>query len=163
MCYCRSVEERLNWVERRARREQNLSQAVEAWESVRTAIGNCCESFNEIYSDIGEIRYKTENGHRVRVQITFNTPQRLTRNVSFEFSKTDKEITCTVDGGAAKKFNIVADETHAFLQHPPTKEEISPDRLTEIALENAFFKLPAAPGPAPRRIRNFHQAQSDLE
>lgn len=154
------MSESLNWVERRARRESNLSQAVEVWESVRTAISDCCESFNENYPHIGQVKHQPENGRRVRVIVTFNAPQRVSRNIAIEFSKGDKDsvITCTVDGGAAKKFSILADENHAFLKY--ANQEISPDRLTEIALEDALFKLPSPPSPR-RNTRSFAQTQSD--
>jgi|SRR5579862_713051 len=153
------MAETLNWVERRARCQHNLSRhAVEVWESARTAIDNCCASFNQHFSELAHVKNQTENGHRVRVIITFGMHPRATRNVAIEFSGSD--VTVTVDGGAAKRFEIAADENHAFLKYG--QEEISADKFTELALDNAFFRLPPAPGPS-RSTRSFAQRQSDYE
>lgn len=131
------MSDTMNWIERRARKEQNLSQSVEIWESVRTAIHNCCTSFNKHYEKLAQLNKITENGHRVRVTIIFSHLPKQPINVSFEFSERDNGITTTVDGAAARRFKIAADENHAFLQHG--QEEISADKLTELVLEGPMF------------------------
>lgn len=148
----------LNWVDRRALREDNLTQhAVDVWELVRTAIGNCCTSFRTRFPNMAEeVKNKTENGHRILVEITFKTPTgRRCRHVSIEFSKTENLITTTTDGEAAKRFPISADESHTFLKNG--QSEISADELTKIALEDAFFKPPSPPDQftPPRIVGTF--------
>ena len=129
----------LNWIERGAKRERMLSQhGTDVWESVRTAIDNCVKSAEECYGDKVAVSKTTKNGHRLRVSVAHRI-NGLRKTVSVEFEQ-GKEIVVTQDGGSANRFHIMADEEHAFLSYQ--HQEITPDRFTELALEDALFKTP---------------------
>lgn len=125
-----------NWIELRALQERSLRQrAPEVWESIQTAIDDCCTSFNRHYRRIARARSTVPGRGWVVVEIAFPVNQQC--RVSIEFSELAKTVTCTVDRQRSFVFNILADENHAYIQY--LDKEISADELTEIALEKVFF------------------------
>jgi len=131
-----------NWVERIALRNQHLANAEDLWQSARTAIDNCCNSYRQHFAGTAQVTNQAENGHRIVVAIHFH----LTgwgRHVSIEFGRDAKNaigITVTVDDKPAKLFQILADADHAFISFQD--KEISADEFSRLALEDALFKSP---------------------
>jgi len=144
-----------NWVECRALREQYQANAADVWQSARTAIDNCCNSYRQHFGGTAQVINQAENGHRVLIGIHFHQTGRG-RQVSIEFGRDEKnipKISVTVDDKAAKIFQITADEHHAFISFQG--KEISADEFSRLALEDALFKLPEpkkweSQGPPPR-------------
>lgn len=129
-----------NWVERRALREQHIRNADEVWQSARTAIDNCCNSFRQHFAGFARVTNQPQNGHRIVVGIHFPITGRG-RNVSIGFGNDDKGIpiiNVTVDDQAVRLFPIMADENHAYISFQG--KEISGDEFSRLALEEALFK-----------------------
>jgi hypothetical protein len=129
-----------NWVERRALREQHIRNSAEVWQSARTAIDNCCNSFKLHFTDIANVTSQPQNGHRIVVGIHFPSTG-WGRNVSIEFGNDNKgapRINVTVDDQAAKLFPIMANEEHAYISFGG--KEVSFDEFSRLTLEEAFFK-----------------------
>lgn len=132
-----------NWVERRARREKNLKDTPAAWEAVRTAIDNCCNSYRANFSSIAEVSNQPENGHRILITVRFVVMPAIPRRISIEFARRENKIRATIDDGAAKVFDIDADTERPFISF--RSKEISPDELTREVLEKALFEPPQLP------------------
>jgi hypothetical protein len=129
-----------NWVERRALRENYLQNASSVWQTVRSAIDECCTSFRERFAVLARVHNQEQNGHRVLIEVRFSFSPNTPRQISVGFFDTDKEIRVTIDGSKAAVFPIDADENHAFITFQG--KEIDADEFTRVALEKALFEPP---------------------
>jgi recombination DNA repair RAD52 pathway protein len=127
----------LDWVQRRAMRERNLSKdAPDVWQEVLTAIDNCCRSFREWYAVSAKLEKKIQNGHRIVIKVTRNNPP-STMHVQIDFDETVPCIWAARDARSPAQFLVDADEHSSFLKY--NGERISVDDFSEIALKDALF------------------------
>jgi hypothetical protein len=138
-----------NWVERRAKREKNLTNgASQLWEDAAKAIKACCESFSSHYransiSVQGEIREgwlmitvarADGRGTEAQIQFSFNNEPRPCIRVK---KITPQTTAYSSAGEVNQEFWIGSDEDHAFIEHQGGI--ISSDKLSEEALKDVFF------------------------
>ena len=138
-----------NWVDKKAHRESILRDRADGvWQDARSAIQDCCESARKHYGKA--IEDITENGHRIRLTISFPDPNRgphdVKRVVLVRFVSSAPCIEVTIDDSASKKFTIDADGEHAYILGD--SKEITVDEFSRIALQEALFK-------SPERIMQF--------
>ena len=141
----------MNWVDRQMAKEGHMQAGPrEIWQKVLTAIDDACNSFQKS-RQIPEITRNTENGHAIVVTVDFPPKPYPGTNgipcaniVRVVFDERQRRITSTLNEGASNQFNIEADENGCYINYRVT-EKISPDRLSEIALSDAFFKEPPDP------------------
>jgi len=133
-----------NWVERRFRKENNLTQAEELWQAVVTAIHNACTSFSAHYAELAGVQLSPQNGHRLRITVTYTSNRPMVYQnqnqtiVQIAFDPNKPCITVTAGGNPVKEFLIEADENHCFLK--VSGSEVSPDECSKRALEDVLFK-----------------------
>jgi len=132
-----------NWVELRAKRDEHLRGSRLVWESARTAISDCCESFRANFSGFAQVVNTPQNGNRILITVRFTYFPNYPRQISVEFTENQNKISVTVDGGSAKTFEIDADEKHAFISYQ--NREIDANEFTKIALEKPLFEPPKPP------------------
>ena len=148
-------DEQPNWVERRVNRSRILAeQSEDIWQTVRAAIQDACNSFQHHFGQpsVAEkaLTCVPENSHRLLVSNTIQ-PDRIKnfhttkRTILIEFDEDEFIVRATVDRRTPVSFSIVADDTHAFLIHH--KEEITPDRLSQLVLEEFLFSKPERTTP----------------
>lgn len=129
-----------NWIDRRALIEQNLRTAKVVWQSAKSAIDECCESYRTNFIGLAQLMNAEQNGHRILLSLRFFQQPNNPRQVSILFSEPEKEIRVTIDGGKAAVFPIHADDKHAFISYQD--KELTPDQFTQVALEEALFDPP---------------------
>ena len=136
-----------NWVERRAAREAILDRcSKDAWNDMRAAIQDACETYNENYALNQEQRVVCilENGKRVRIRKTvaisgadFTAKRPVDIVVSFD--EETPSIIVTGDGPVpSNTFSIVSNETSVQIgsrEHP-----IDPDEVSRRILEPLLFE-----------------------
>lgn len=125
-----------NWVERRALREEHLRNASFLWQSVKSAIDECCNSYRENFSGLAQVQNQEQNGHRMLI-IVRRISGGNSRQISVAFSDQDKLIRVTVDGQRAEASPIDADELHSFIKRD--EKEITPEEFTQVVLEEHLF------------------------
>jgi hypothetical protein len=139
----------MNWVEKKAATERNLSQdGLGIWNEVRSAIQDACESWKEHYAPSGSQgpTITLENGTRMRVEPPriiwmkatlppFHDPTRL-EYVLIYLDKDVPAIKWTDDTGG-HEVKIMADENKAFLSG-----NITADDLSKRILEHLLFQRP---------------------
>jgi len=128
------------WVEHRAMKRQNLRQAADVWQSVRTAVDHCCSDFRAYFADLGTVTSQVESSHRVWLEIQALAGWK--RQVAIEFDESGPRIVVAIDQLEPKTFKIEADESHPYLSHEG--QEINADGFTHLALEEALFEAPKA-------------------
>jgi hypothetical protein len=132
----------LNWIERRALREEHLRNASTVWQAVKSSIDECCNSFRQKFIGVARLSNKEQNGHRIFIEVRPTYEPNNPRQISIKFEDDEeKQITVTVGGGRAMIFSIDADDSHAFIKYG--NEEISADEFTRHALEEALFESPS--------------------
>ena len=123
-------------------------QAPEAWNSIRGAVQDACESYNAHYSsDVNTtVKCKLENGHRIVVS-RFMPANRVTtfqdRNpqIVIEYDSQSTTVTVAYDQPAGSQtFRISADDQGVFIVD--SKSRITADRLSEKVLKDLFFSPP---------------------
>ncbi len=137
----------MNWVERRWKREQNLSTGAPAiWQAVATSIDNACQSLKEHYSGTADITCTVQNGHRIHVKVNRKAVpydiQAYTAQIDVQviFKADERKIDVVIGyNKPPKSFPIASDEEHAFLLH--NSKEISPDEFSQLILEETVFKV----------------------
>ena len=138
-----------NWVERRAHREQLLhTHGGEMWQGVRAAVQDACESFNAHYPSIPNyaVKCKLENGYRIVVS-RFIPLDRVTNfqdrtlHVTIGYNSQESAITVAYDEPrGSRTFRITSDDQGVFILDGKTR--ITPDEISEKALEALFFTPP---------------------
>jgi len=151
----------MNWVDKKYAKEHNiLIGAPELWQKVQTAIEDAVNSFAQ-QLDTPDVSSSTENGHAIVVKVSFppepypGMPNGIPRVniVRIIFDDRRNLITAVLNQKTPAKFPIEADEKESFLTYEG--ERISPDRLSELALSDAFYKTPKAITPAHIRHKQI--------
>jgi hypothetical protein len=155
-------ERKLNWIDRRARRESLLKGADGAWNQVRAAIQDACDSFNKHYPAQAPVQCEQENGNRLCITRTIPADPALTfgaRRLQVLVTFTSAKITA-VYNDRSSTYKITADDESVFVVdrraagRPPEHldprqlgrtdrdRRMPPDDLSEAILKSILFPLP---------------------
>ena len=150
----------MNWIDRKFARESNLvNGAPEVWQKVVIAIGDVFKSFTAKY-ERPTVHHFTEHNHAIRVNVELpcqpypGMPDGIPRvnSVQIVFDEHQSTVSVTLNRNSPLEFPFASDEDECFITY--RKEKVSVDKLTELALYDAFFEEPAAPSPQQYRPQN---------
>ena len=135
-------EEKLNWVDRRAREDQALRDGAEkTWQNLLSALRDCHESYCRHYSS--DVECDPENGHRLRLTNTFPPTQsgRATAvkvSLLISYDKKTQLIRAIPEAGRGAEFRIISNTAKAFLADKDGKE-VAADEACQRLLEDFLF------------------------
>jgi len=137
----------LNWVERKAKRETMLREhRDEFWNEVCVVLQDCCDSFKKHYSE--DLDCQLESNRRVLV-----TRRTTLRSVLIALDRRCIEV--TIYQQPTQTFDLDADENGVFIRSRSGR--ITPDELSQLALESILF----GPYEQPRPVSNRPPEQMD--
>ena len=164
-------ERKLNWVDRRAHRENLLKGADGVWNQVCAAIQDACNSFNEHYPAQPPVQCEQENENRVCVTRTILEDRDLTFGATrarvLVITFTSSKITAVYEDRTST-YTITADDESVFVidrraagslsghlrQRQPERSDgdsrMSPDAVSEAILKSILFPLPDETRPRTR-------------
>jgi hypothetical protein len=128
-----------DWVERRHRAEQHLSESKQSiWRDICAAMMDASRSFNKLYGGVTEA--KAINGHRFRIVIQREGKK---HEAEIDFDDQVGKVITSYNAAIAgtKHFDIKADHESAFIVDDEGKR-VTPDQVSYAILGPLFFPWP---------------------